>query len=251
MADLQRKLDSLDALLKSKGIKLVVIVPPNKNTIYPEYLPPQVPVIGSQSRLDQLLAYQQQHGGFKILDIRSALLSARNKQQIYYSCDTHWNPYGAFVAYQAILGELQISFPNLKSHTLEEYRYAPTQGSCDMPVLANITDVPGGQFNLVPVFKRQVIEQDWQTGNTQGSFYVQYPFNEIVTTNSDSSLPRLVMYRDSFGIALIPFLSDHFSRAVYLWAYPVDESYFDTEKPDVVILEYSERYLNFLLRLPG
>jgi hypothetical protein len=250
LADIQRKLDRLDNLLKSKGVKLIVVVPPNKNTIYPEYMPLPIPVIGDQSRLDQLVNYEQQHGEFKILDLRQAFMKARSDVQIYYPCDTHWNPYGAFVAYQEIFKALEKDFPKLKVHTLTEFRYVPSTEPCDITDLENL-NLPGGHFNLAPVFDRQVTEQDWQKGVIPGSFYVKFPFDKIITTNADSSLPRLVMYRDSFGVTLIPFLADHFSRGVYLWAFPEDESYYDSEKPNVVILEYTERYLFFLLHLPG
>ena len=33
----------------------------------------------------------------------------------------------------------------------------------------------------------------------------------------DSTLPRAVIFRDSFASRLVPFLSEHFSRAVYMW----------------------------------
>ena len=35
--------------------------------------------------------------------------------------------------------------------------------------------------------------------------------------NSGLALPRAVIFRDSFASPLAPFLSEHFSRAVYLW----------------------------------
>jgi hypothetical protein len=46
-----------------------------------------------------------------------------------------------------------------------------------------------------------------------------------------------VIYRDSFTNALIPFLSEHFSRAVYLWEYDVDPALIAAERPDIVIME--------------
>ena len=39
----------------------------------------------------------------------------------------------------------------------------------------------------------------------------------LVTEIDDPSLPRAVIFRDSFVSRLVPFLSEHFSRAVYLW----------------------------------
>jgi hypothetical protein len=248
---IQRKLDRLDRLLASKGIKLLVVIPPNKNTIYPEYVPAEIPIIGSQSRLDQIISYEQNHDTFKIMDLRPLLLEARVQKQVYYPCDTHWNPYGAFIAYRAILMELQKQFPVLKPHSLNEYSLVPDQTPCDISSMAYIHDLPSDKFSLSPQFSLQLHEQDWQRGIDQGSFFVRFPYANITVFNADPSLPRLLMFRDSFGAALIPFLEDHFSRSVYLWAYPADEAYYDTEKPDIVIIEFTERYLNFLIQIPG
>jgi len=57
--------------------------------------------------------------------------------------------------------------------------------------------------------------------------------------------PRLLMYRDSFANGLAPELSEQFSQAVYLSAVPTNELYYDVdiEKPDVVIIEFTERNL--------
>ena len=39
----------------------------------------------------------------------------------------------------------------------------------------------------------------------------------LVPEITGSTLPRAVIFRDSFVSPLVPFLSEHFSRAVYLW----------------------------------
>jgi hypothetical protein len=62
----------------------------------------------------------------------------------------------------------------------------------------------------------------------------------------DQSQPRVVIFRDSFASALIPFLSEHFSRAVYLWQNNVDPQVIEDERPDVVIHELVGRRLTTL-----
>ena len=54
---------------------------------------------------------------------------------------------------------------------------------------------------------------------------------------------KAVVFRDSFCGALIPFLSDHFYRSVYIWHYPLDKALVEAERPDVVILQMVERSL--------
>ena len=65
----------------------------------------------------------------------------------------------------------------------------------------------------------------------------------LVTETGDASLPRAVIFRDSFVSPLVPFLSEHFSRAVYLWQNDFDANAVLTERPDVVIQEIVGRHL--------
>lgn len=63
----------------------------------------------------------------------------------------------------------------------------------------------------------------------------------IVTEIPGSTLPRAVVFRDSFTSRLAPYLSEHFSRVVYLWQDNFDAGVIREEKPAVVIQEYSSR----------
>jgi hypothetical protein len=69
----------------------------------------------------------------------------------------------------------------------------------------------------------------------------------LVTEVDDRSLPRAVIFRDSFVSRLVPFLSEHFSRAVYVWQNDFDANLVEQEHPDVVIQEIVGRHLyNFI-----
>ena len=60
---------------------------------------------------------------------------------------------------------------------------------------------------------------------------------------SDAKLPRAVMFRDSFGNALVPYLSEHFRRILYVWNRDVDPRVVGVEKPDIVIQQIVGRFL--------
>ena len=65
----------------------------------------------------------------------------------------------------------------------------------------------------------------------------------LVTEIPGSTLPRAVIFRDSFASGLAPFLSEHFSRAVYLWQNDFDADAVLKERADVVIQEIVGRHL--------
>ena len=72
----------------------------------------------------------------------------------------------------------------------------------------------------------------------------------LVTEIPGSSLPRAVIFRDSFASRLAPFLSEHFSRAVYLWQNDFDADAVLKEHPDVVIQEIVGRHLHEFVPSP-
>src|SRR4029078_6955198 len=72
----------------------------------------------------------------------------------------------------------------------------------------------------------------------------------IVTEIPGSTLPRAVIFRDSFTSLLAPYLSEHFSRAVYLWQNNFDAEEVLKEHADVVIEEIVGRHLHNFIPSP-
>ena len=72
----------------------------------------------------------------------------------------------------------------------------------------------------------------------------------VVTEVADTRLPRAVIFRDSFASRLVPFLSEHFSRAVYLWQNDFDADVVGSEHPDIVIQEIVGRHLYSFVASP-
>lgn len=72
---------------------------------------------------------------------------------------------------------------------------------------------------------------------------VESNFDPIITTVNDSGTGSLVMYRDSFGNALLPFLADSFTNAYFSRGVPYRLIDLDEHDADVVIVERAERFL--------
>lgn len=239
----QQSLDTLAEKFAARGITLVVIVPPNKNTIYPERVPSQIPIIGDESKLDQLTTYLQAHGGQQIIDLRPALLEAKAERQIYYATDTHWNDYGAYIAYSAILNELGKNHPNIAPRPLSDFNVIVREPeTLDLARNISTSLLAEARIQLAPQFSQSTTYKNINPGARRLT----------LSYNPDASLPDLVMYYDSFFFNVIPLLGEHFHRGVLiqnfmgggLWNF----SWVDEHEPDVVIIEFSERYLREMTR---
>jgi len=236
LEEIEQKLSAMHERLAAQGIAFLVVSAPNKETIYPEMLPPEIAKIGKQSRLDQLLAYlAEQHSAVNVLDLRPVLLANKTQHQLYYRTDTHWNDYGAYYASAQIFKAFQPEFPQLQLPGLEAYHTEEETISGDLARLL-LTD---------PLFSESALQLE-----TLSPPRVRFleKTDRVITVSEveDAALPRAVIFRDSFANSLEPFLSGRFKRAVYPWSFQVDWELIEREQPDLVIYELAERYLHHL-----
>jgi alginate O-acetyltransferase complex protein AlgJ len=241
LARIQQALDGLAARYAEQGITLVVVVPPNKNTIYPERVPAQIPVIGSESSLSQLVAYLQQHGQTQILDLRPALWAAREQQDLYYATDTHWNDYGAFIAYRQIMQVLSEQHPVLHAHPQSEFNVVSREPEIlDLAGNIGTTLLTESKIQFSPSFDTHTTYKTVTVGGRRIQF----------SHNPDSKLPSAIVYHDSFFFRVIPLLGEHFSKGIFIQNYMGGGlwslSWVEEQKPDIVIIEFSERYIHDL-----
>ncbi len=243
LANFQKNLDALSDSYAQRGIKLLIVVSPNKNTIYPERVPDQIPVFGTTSKLDQTVNYLRANGKTQIIDLRPALLAAKAERQVYYATDTHWNDYGAYIAYSAIMNELSKTNPNLIAHPASDFEpVSRDSGAADLAAVMGVTTLLEPKIQFAPLFD---LSSSYKTANLGGR-------KLMFSYNQNADLPDIVMYYDSFFFNVIPMLGEHFHNGLYvqnftgsgLW----NLSWVDEREPDVVIIEFAERYLGDLLR---
>lgn len=236
-----QELTVLNEYLKSQGIALLIVVAPNKASIYPDKLPVELIPQSPQSRLDSLISYLENNNLPVLLDLRPALRMARQEQDVYYKTDTHWNGYGAFVAYTTIINALAQSHPELKPYAESDLKLITTAPAVhDLPHLLQITSMLEPSFFYTPT---DIYIQKTQPEDQPG--YDQFSWMD------GSTLPTLLMFHDSFGAAYLDnYLSMNFSDAHFVQIKSMPK-YLTQEsirrfKPDVIIIEIVERNLHLL-----
>jgi hypothetical protein len=240
-----RMLEARRDWLAAQGIPFVLVIAPDKQTIYPESLPRALRKRAKEeTRLDQLIAALRANTDIQIIDVRPALCEAKERDRLYDHTDSHWNDRGAYVAYTAMMNELSRQFPQLTPMARDAFSDAETikpGGDC-----ARLVGLPKRfpelSLSLVPKFTRQA-----QRRPIDGPYAENNPLRPFATEHPNHALPRAVMFHDSFGSHLIPFLSDHFQRIAYAWV-RADSPYFDRElvlreRPNIVIQQIVERKL--------
>jgi alginate O-acetyltransferase complex protein AlgJ len=238
-------LESKRNWLARQGVRYLFVIGPNKQTVYPEFLPDYLAHNRGRSRLDQFLAYMAEHSDIDILDLRDALLQAKKQHQVYYRTDTHWNSRGGYAAYRAIMERLAQLFPDKRLPAATDY-------------LVKIENHRGGDLAVMLGMAETMPEE-------RPVFELQHPCAvktklKLAAWNPDAPRPpfmtecrraelRAVVFRDSFFEAVEPFFAEDFYRAAYLWT-GYDQSLMNEVmpliKPQVVIEEYGERRLAWI-----
>ena len=232
--------------LKSKNIKFIVLVAPDKSTIYPEYMPAWLKRTNQPAILDQLLAYTRANSDITMLDLRPALFEAKKQEQIYYKADTHWNSKGAYIAYREIIGELSKTDSRLKLYSRDDFKIREAAGYQKLDLAKNIA--------LPEYFNEPMNKTSNKLGlkitktYSKASRYSNPTAPPYVMQQQNSDLPTLLVFRDSFASHLIPFISTNFSKSYFYWQKRFDASVVETTKPDVVIYEITERFVLQTLR---
>jgi hypothetical protein len=236
---LVEKLTALNQYLKSQGITLLLVVAPDKSTIYPDTLPGQIKPLSTQSWLDSLISYSGDNNLPIIVDLRTALLAARQKHDVFFKTDTHWNGYGAFAAYTTIINVLKDLYPELKPYKVSDLKRMTTNPEIrDIPTIMGVNTIKELGIFFAP---KKSFFQTLHPGDIFG--YDQ------ISWIPDSKLPTLLMFHDSQGIHYLnDYLSMNFGKSYFVHCssmaqYLTQES-IQKFKPDVIIIEIVERGLS-------
>jgi alginate O-acetyltransferase complex protein AlgJ len=231
--------------LRARGIAYVFTIAPDKHVVYDEEMPSTLSRITGISRTDQLFTALQDTG--LAVDVRRPLEEAKRSERIYQQTDTHWNDRGAFVAYQRIIGAVRARVPTTPP-AWTRGNFEPVERRVAAMDLAGMMGLKRvlEETDLVLVPRRhrraRVIEPPGAAPTAEEG--------TLITEIDDPSLPRAVIFRDSFVSRLVPFLSEHFSRAVYLWQNDFDADVVEREHPDVVVQEIVGRHLYSFIPSP-
>ncbi|MCQ2416749.1 MAG: hypothetical protein MJ071_02940 [Oscillospiraceae bacterium] len=218
---------------ESNGAKLVLAVAPNKGSIYPEYLPSRYLHTGEMNHLDMLMQALE-NTDIAVCDWRTYLRNEKEKggEQLYHKLDTHWNGAGAMAAYEAMMQTLELddagfsAYPKRETNDWEGDLWGMLSPGRKNPDTNYVYDIP--QTYRAVGRMRSTDDMTIRTKNAQGS-------------------GSCLMFRDSFGRAMIPLFSQRFQSCTYSRATEVPLNETAESDVDYVIYEVVERNLENLI----
>ena len=219
----------------SQGTKLVFTVAPNKNSVYPQYMPYIGERSGDVKNLDKLVPALEK-AGVNYADLVSSLSEMSDTgsgHPLYHRLDSHWTALGAAVGYEIIADALGIHYHDWLD---EKYDYEKVHKGD----LYEMLYPAGKELDIDAVFDKKfdfgylqesvnyagesVYEPSGVSyGDADAPPYDSITIDTFKNTDDTASSAgnkadkrySLLMFRDSFGNALYPFMADTFERATF------------------------------------
>lgn len=220
---LVHNLKLMQEYVESQGSQFLLTIAPNKNSLYGEYMPDRY-LQGTQKNID-LLAEKLKEAGVSYVDLYS--LFRKKDQVLYFQKDSHWNNQGAVLAYRALMEAMG------KNH--ETYLNVPFSQQ----------EVHTGDLDemLYPLATKPEMNTVYEGTRKFQSSSQDYMENWIETTQPEKS-GTLLMYRDSFGESLLPFVAGEFEKAYFSRLVPYHLTQIEQYRPDFVVIQRVERRLS-------
>ncbi len=218
-----RTLEMINDHVSGRGGRFIFTIAPNKATLYTRYLPYFYSKSNRPNNMDKIVSRLENTEYFNIKSVFES-----TDDILYHKLDSHWNNKGALLVTNALLKQL-----GLKGKEYSEPEERQDWKGDLFEMLYPSVECTDTQYYYN--------EDEFDYSNTSRFKSVD---DMKIATQSDSTNGSILLFRDSFGRSLYPFVADNFSKAMLSRSVPydlTDMSY------DYVVLEIVERNLEDII----
>lgn len=211
---------------EKRDIRFAFTIAPNKNSLYDEHMPYYLKRYReTDNNFSRIMKYLSSEG-VNYVDLYGTLEGY--EEILYHERDSHWNNKGASIAADALLTAAGSPHTAYSDKPYEEI--VDFEGDLDKMLYPSaITPEKEIYYDPMPAFR--YVEE------------VEDNFAPKIKTESDAEGGSLVMYRDSFGNALLPFMAENFANGYFSRGVPYQLSDLTIYEADTLIIERAERFL--------
>lgn len=223
--ELARTLELINEYVTGRGAKFLFFSAPNKNTVYPEHMPRRYPRGDKNTNLYRLTRRLGEEPWYLPL----VPLLENNEKQLYYKRDTHWNDRGALIVYNAVMERLGLPAVDFAAggETVSNTAHGDLDGML-FPNSEHFDEHIGYNYDYGYKFVSRVRSM----------------LDMHITSGNDGAAGSLLMFRDSFSNALIPFFAESFKKCEFTRAMPYDLTVLEGGEYGAAVIEMVERNLD-------
>lgn len=226
-----------------------IIIGPDKDTIYPEYYPKW-----AQSKNGSPVRYLLSNKNIYVNVSDSLRKSKAFSTDLYYKTDTHWNNYGAGIAFETFITELNHSHPSIITPNDDWYdidRIEKRNGG-DLSRFLKVSHITDDikPITLVSELNIKHLIYDYNKNKLvyKGNQSLFGNMHDLYLINTPNALnnKKVLWLSDSFGDALSPYMATTFNNVLKVhWDNLIGKKQFQQLvklwKPDFVFVTTVER----------
>lgn len=214
---------------EAKGVSFLFTIAPNKNSLYPEYMPDNYIKSDKPTNFERLRNEMISYD-INFVDLHTAFLN--DERIMYHRWDSHWTNEGATFAVDLLFDKLSKEHYDYKE---EPYIIEASHRGDLYNILYPSLDTLDDNF----IYEK---EHEYTYVND-----VKSTEDPIILTQNPNAKGSLVMFRDSYGNATIPYIADEYGRGFFSKGQPVDFDQIGFQNADTVIYEIVERNIPWII----
>ena len=243
-------------ICEERGAKFAFAIAPNKNSLYGSNMPYYLPKVDSKNML--LLNDALDHFEVNSVNLYDVIEGVDGR--LYYLRDSHWTEKGALLGHDAIADAAGFSKLGLDPESMllrDDYTgdlatmlFPESPDPEDFWYFDGINDGSGKtgtlrSGSLWRFSEGESVEDSSIMTEPSGNVDSEHGIliDEIAEVAKGNG--KLLMFRDSFGNSLIPYLACEFSSATFSKMLPMNLLLLDDEDPNVVLIERAQRHVSY------
>jgi alginate O-acetyltransferase complex protein AlgJ len=222
---------------KALKIPVFLIMAPFKHHVYTEKLPYNI-YQSKTNRTKELANYLESKFPGLIIDPLEVLKANKDKEQLYFRLDNHWNTRAGYHTTKLILEKLRATFPDKNIIDIPSFKWEG--GMIRNGIHYRVMGIDElEEYADNPVFKnpKAAEAEKFKFKGVPGFAYPDEFEKHYVNESLKNGL-RVLFIRDSYAEAVIPFAREVFKESVFIfdaWQYKINKEIVESYKPDVVI----------------
>jgi len=244
-----RLLHGRKSKLETMNIEYIHLFVPDKISVYPEYLTNKFKYFDSHPINKLFSQFGDRLNSFVINPLPYYNNIKKDNNHLFWKTDSHWTFFGAFAAFQLILSKLKIVLPDYFS------RKALSGKELELDLGCKLSNKPKELYITMDFINnaKRVYANDlvlYKEENKNIDFANLHVGSNVVFKNShDNAIQKkVVIFGDSFSEyrphQLTGLFAEIFSEVHFVWSTSFDYDYIKRVKPDIVIGEVAERFMN-------
>lgn len=215
--NLDKKIRDLSAIRNSFKGQMFFVVGPDKHGIYPEFMDPNIQSPGAYRFFDTYKALLNVKG-ITVIDNFKSLIDSKdpkNKVSLYYGDDTHWNRYGAYIAFRNVLKTVAPDDDQI----LYNFKFSHHMNGDLIRNIKNPSRSMLDDAEIVNPLNQKIIIEDIFAKNEKEILFnvnIPQPFNSRYKNPNALSDKKVFVISDSYGIAFVPYVVEHFQQVTHM-----------------------------------